>query len=693
MNFFASLPAHLLERLARASRFGVLAALCWCMHFTCRAAVTPDAVPTATAGGAVPELVLALLEDPTNSLGLADVRDGAFAQGFKPVQLRGEDLNLNFSNSNLWLRISLKGGAEVPSHWLLELAFRNLDEVDFFAPGAAPVLTGTQRPFSERPVFSRFFVFPLELTPQSQNFYLRVHSRYPVSAPLRLWEPRSYEKHVQMTLTAQSLYYGGVVVLVLYNLFLFFSLGDTRFVFYSLFAGCMGLGIMAGNGLGRIFFWPDWPAFDAIAESALLSLAVGFGMLFSIRFLQTRIHTPVLHRLLTLAAWFFAGLSGLFLLTLVTPLPTQPIFKMLFISAPPAGVVLIASGISVLRRGQQDARFFLLAWSVLWLGAIGATLRVFGLLPSNGFTLYVVQISSAIEMLLLALALASLVHQERRKAEHAQQQALQASQEMLKLVQTSEERLEHSVAQRTQQLNQALLNEQSLREQHLRFGTLISHEFRNPLGIIQSQITLLKQTRPLGEALLDKRLQVMQSATQRLARMFDRWTQDDRLTEALQSLSRRTLPVAAWVQELVEDNGHFQTHHRLTVQLDPHAESIYADEELLELALFNLIDNACKYSAPANEVRIETRYRPGATGLAVVDHGIGISDEDQQQVFQPYFRGSRENSAPGLGLGLTLVQRIVELHGGQIELHSVPGHGSSFCIWLNQPGDKDFQGA
>lgn len=667
-----------------------LAVLWLCLNLHCQGAEAPGA-STATTTGVTPELTIELLEDASNALGLADVRDGAFAQGFKPVQLKGGDLNLHFSNSTLWLRLPLQHSADKPSQWLLELAFRNLDEVDFFAPGAAPVLTGTQRPFSDRPVFSRFFVFPLELTPQRQYFFLRVHSRYPVSAPLRLWEPRSYEKHVQLTLTTQSLYYGGVAALVLYNLFLFFSLGDTRFVFYSLFAGCMGLGIMAGNGLGRIFFWPDWPAFDAIAESALLSLAVGFGMLFSIRFLQTRTQTPVLHRLLTLAAWFFVGISGLFLLTLVVPLPTQPIFKTLFVSAPPAGVLLIASGISVLRKGHQDARFFLLAWSVLWIGATAASLRVFGLLPSNTFTLYIVQISSAIEMMLLALALANLVHHERRKAEHAQQQALQSSQSMLKLVQTSEERLEHSVAQRTEQLNQALRNEQALREQHQRFGKLISHEFRNPLGIIQSQIALLKQTRPLGEALLDKRLQVMQGATQRLARMFDRWTQDDRLTDALQSLSRRTLPLAAWVQELVEDNRHYQTRHHLTVQLDPLAQMIYADEELLELALFNLIDNACKYSASGQEVRIETRYRPGATGLAVVDLGIGIATEDQERIFQQYFRVSRENSTPGLGLGLTLVQRVVELHGGHIELHSVPGQGSRFCIWLKQTGDEDLQ--
>ena len=105
--------------------------------------------------------------------------------------------------------------------------------------------------------------------------------------------------------------------------------------------------------------------------------------------------------------------------------------------------------------------------------------------------------------------------------------------------------------------------------------------------------------------------------------------------------------------------------------------------------MFNLIDNACKYSTPAQEVQIETRHRPGATGLAVVDQGIGISSENQQRIFQQYFRVSRENSTPGLGLGLSLVQRIVELHGGHIELHSVPGQGSSFCIWINEPGDEE----
>jgi signal transduction histidine kinase len=109
---------------------------------------------------------------------------------------------------------------------------------------------------------------------------------------------------------------------------------------------------------------------------------------------------------------------------------------------------------------------------------------------------------------------------------------------------------------------------------------------------------------------------------------------------------------------------------------------IWADESLLEVALLNLIDNACKYSEPGQTVVIEVRARPGAVGVAVIDQGCGIDAGDHEAIFEDYYRVQPEGPVTGMGLGLAFVRRIVQMHQGQLELHSARGQGSSFCIWL-----------
>ena len=95
------------------------------------------------------------------------------------------------------------------------------------------------------------------------------------------------------------------------------------------------------------------------------------------------------------------------------------------------------------------------------------------------------------------------------------------------------------------------------------------------------------------------------------------------------------------------------------------------------------MDNACKYSANGHLVTLQTRHKAGSTGIAVLDEGMGIALKNQDLIFSEYFRVNPESKIPGMGLGLNLVQRIVNIHGGTIELTSAPGSGSCFCIWLN----------
>jgi signal transduction histidine kinase len=291
-------------------------------------------------------------------------------------------------------------------------------------------------------------------------------------------------------------------------------------------------------------------------------------------------------------------------------------------------------------------------------------------------------------MLLLSLALAELIRFEKEQRERAQTMAIEAKSSLLESLKSSEDKLEQTVRERTAQLESSLRHEKELLARYMRFSTLISHEFRNPLSIITSQLSLLRKEHELGQVQLDKRLTVIGSATRRLQLVFDRWLQSDRLGHSLQNITPRPITLQTWLEHLVEANAHCLAEHRIELRCTAGISSVHGDEYLLEIALSNLMENAAKYSAQGSQITLETRTRPGQTGIAVIDRGQGIAPEHQQAVFTEYFRVAPEGAVRGMGLGLSIVQRIVEAHGGQLQLESVPGHGCTFCLWLPEPNRR-----
>ncbi len=150
-----------------------------------------------------------------------------------------------------------------------------------------------------------------------------------------------------------------------------------------------------------------------------------------------------------------------------------------------------------------------------------------------------------------------------------------------------------------------------------------------------------------------------------------------------------------YIPIIIKETKHFEKcrsyheNHTLELLLSPEAQHIWADEQLLHILLLNLIDNACKYSPNESQVRIETRYRSGMTGIAVIDQGCGIPKQFHEDIFREYFRVNPTSMVRGVGLGLPFVKRIVSLHSGHIELVSDAGLGSSFCVWLPRQSFPD----
>ena len=219
------------------------------------------------------------------------------------------------------------------------------------------------------------------------------------------------------------------------------------------------------------------------------------------------------------------------------------------------------------------------------------------------------------------------------------------------------------------------------------FIATISHELRTPLGFIKGYATTLMRDDITVEA--DARrefLQVIDEESDKLRGMIDELLDASRLqagrlqidrksvglTELLEATLRRAVPT-------IEQAGH-----TVEIQLPPDDAEVLADAGRIEQVLFNLIENAARYSDPGSAIEVEAAVQDHYALVSVKDHGDGIPAHELERVFEPFYRGenSRQRRAGGTGLGLAICKGIVESHGGKLWVESTPGKGSTFFFTL-----------
>ena len=558
-----------------------------------------------------------------------------------------------------------------------------MNNIAFYAPGQAPVRVGTDFSSEKKPLFYPLYALPLKVDTTVQDYYFQIQSDYALSIPLTLWSRAAFSRQFSDNLLGQALYFGGLLSLALYNFLLFLSLRERSYLVYTGFAVAMGLGMFAGNGYGRLYFWPNAPHWDNIAQTTFFGLAGALSLVFATSFLRTRQSAPRLNRVLHGIGALYLIAVAILIASLWGYAPASLGFQLVLMTTIPATLGTLAAGIHTLRRGNRSALYFLIACGAVWVGATVAALRAFDWIPTNSLTLYALQIGSCLEMLLLSFALAHRIHTERDQRIAAQEAALQARNELLAVSQENEIVLERKVKERTALLQQLALNEKEVRQEYVRFGAMISHEFRNPLGIIETQAALVQREIPLGINKAEERAEIILSATHRLARLFDQWIRSDQLQQPISVLQPSTIFLTSLMNPVLTAARGMHRSHRIQCERIPDLY-LSVDTALIEIALLNLIDNACKYAPASKPVDLGFSTLDAMIGITVSDRGPGLSASEQAAIFQPYVRAAKEKNASGYGLGLAFVAHIAELHHGKIEVTNPPNGGCRFTLWLPQ---------
>ena len=216
----------------------------------------------------------------------------------------------------------------------------------------------------------------------------------------------------------------------------------------------------------------------------------------------------------------------------------------------------------------------------------------------------------------------------------------------------------------------------------------LSHDLRTPLSTILGSVSSLRQLgSSLPDSARDDLLQATEEETRRLSRYVDDLLTMTRLNAGLQ-------PRLDWVDPSDILNGavtRARTAHpgsNISAMVESDVKLIHSDAALLEQALFNLLDNAAKFSPGGNPVTVRLQQDAARLAYIVEDHGIGIPSDQRLKVFDPLFRGSDSN-VKGTGLGLAIVKGIAKLLGGTVELESpldING-GTRFSLSLPTRGD------
>jgi signal transduction histidine kinase len=217
------------------------------------------------------------------------------------------------------------------------------------------------------------------------------------------------------------------------------------------------------------------------------------------------------------------------------------------------------------------------------------------------------------------------------------------------------------------------------------FVDAVSHEFRTPVASVRQLSELLEEGRVSDPARRAEYYRLLRRESVRLQRLVENLLDFRRLEAGAVEYRCEPLDAGRLVLEIVgEFRDQHRSAHRIAAEVPALLPLVRGDGDALGLALWNLLDNAAKYSPAGSAITVDAAAAAGAVEIRIRDEGPGIPADDQARIFEKFVRGSTVNASgpKGAGIGLAMVKQIVEAHRGRVGLESRPGAGSTFIIQL-----------
>jgi len=628
-------------------------------------------------------LNISVLEDKNKEYSIQDVVSEDIAKLF--VLSDQEILTYGFTDSAYWVKFTVANPYDKTFEWLLETSYPMLDNIQLFIKNNQQYeirQAGDLSPFNTRELDCRKFVFYLQSEPNTQStYYVRFLTGSSMNIGLKIWSPEAYMKMISSEQIWISGFFASLLMMIFYNLLLFFSSRVMSYLHHVLFMSSSTLFLFTLYGLSFQYLWPNSIWWSDNCLPFLILFCNVFCATFARSFLDTKKTAPFYDRILVI----YIGLNCI-LIPLLSFFTYALAIKAATLLAVLAALLplVISIKLSLLMR---QARFYLFAWSFLLFGITVYGLKSFGVLPNTFITEYSMNIGLFLEMIFLSLGIGDQINTIKKEQISTQLEIIRIQQQAFEQQQKNANEKELLEAQMRQSQKMEALA-------HLAGG--IAHDFNNILTTITGYAELLlmgKNTAMQTEEYLhyiisagrraeNLILQILSFNQKSVAEDSDILLQPIEISPTIKEVYnfiKRTLPAGIEIEESINSKPY-------QAQIDPtNVHQVVMN--LCTNAIHSMEKNGGKLTI--NLSAIETEGMSTTTGqlpqgvyleIAVKDSGEGIDPEAIDKIFDPYY--TTKEHGKGTGLGLSTVRGIVKSYDGEMNIESKVGSGSTFKVYF-----------
>jgi two-component system, sensor histidine kinase LadS len=614
---------------------------------------------------------LSYLRDANQTLTFEEVRNREFApypSEYSP--------NIGFDRSAHWFKLNIQNESSF-TEWLLEVAYSPLDQIDLYLTDSNNSVThkssGDHFPIAQRDLPHRHPIFAFNIKQgETQQVYVRIHTISSVQVPITLWHREAFLKTSYKVQLLNGLFYGAMVLMILYQLFLFLSVRDKITFYYVLTLLTMVNVVSFFQGYSFLYLFPNYPEFNDVLALITGPIFVVCSTLLTRAFLNVRNFSKLLDNLL-IANMLLDLCVALAMTIFFRKISYQYHNYLIFIHC----LLALACAGYCLHKKYKPARYYLLAWFTLLVAGGIFTISSVGFTPGYLSTNYMGLMAGCIlQMLFISFALGDrwrTLEKENQKAKEAE----------LDREHREKILLEEEVKLRTVEIQQQNLELEEVNHVKDKLLSVVSHDIRGPLGSLHLALNLVKS----GSLTLAEFQKVSEDLEARLTHTTEfidnllQWAKLQMRGETFEpdrvDLSKLADESVKLLEpECVQKNILIKNHFGGTLEA-------YADLNMIRSVFRNLLTNAIKFTKPKGTISLNAYRVEDRIIISVADSGVGIPEKNREKLFtisSVATQGTKQEK--GTGLGLLLCKEFVEKNGGTIWFETEEGKGTTFFFSL-----------
>jgi len=586
-------------------------------------------------------------------------------------------LSRGFSSDVYWLHFKLKNEKDADSRLYLIFGAPYLDDVVVYNSfniqnnndeSYKSVKLGDHYKGTSNTLKHLMFVVPLIVSERGEtDVFVRIKTTSAMYFNGVIVDETGLNRSVIKHFLMKGLFMGMILLVILFHLIIYFRVRRKYHLYFSIVSLSIFFNMSSGGFLylivpAKYLMLTDWVSGFSIGMF-IFSLSI-----FAMNVFETKTEFPKLDILLKIFVIYsvFLALS-----------PMVGLYRVIAPTYPVLGIVLVLTllwiSIYLVKNNKVGGRIYLIAFSISTVGYVITLLNILGIVELKVFldSADIFRLSSVFDQVLMSVALT--------------EQFISIEKEMLNSAKDAETKAVEIARNMTVELKNKNLELENMLEEKVRFLDMISHEYRNPLAIIQVNVDLINNKDKEGR--FSNKIEKMRKATKRLAGLMEDALNRQRFDFAYVDHVTNKIDIKDLIVDTIAEINSFWSERNIICDFPDETIFINGDADLLKTALINIIQNAIKYSSDNSDINMTLFSDSDTCCIIVKDEGEGILEEDINRVFDKFYRGHRSSDVPGAGLGLNITKGIIASHNGSIEIKSEKNKGTAVYVRMPIAGD------